>query len=122
MRLLPKSVAFDNNDTSYFFKFQQGYTVDIVSGEFFDPDGTLVANDAAGDGEQVVIPEVLDDYVSEKDPSLTTSGFTLWLWVLTLSPQKNSGFTLWGNIMPYHPLLTVSILITTLLTATSGLI
>ena len=93
----------DNNQIHYTsLALQQGYTVDIVSGEFFDPDGTLVANDAAV-WEQVVIPEVLDDYVSEKRSELDNQ----WVHSLVVGfdfyhYKKDFWLHSWGNIMPYH--------------------
>lgn len=93
----------DNNQIHYTsLALQQGYTVDIVSGEFFDPDGTLVANDAAV-WEQVVIPEVLDDYVSDKRSELDNQ----WVHSLVVGfdfyhYKKDFWLHSWGNIMPYH--------------------
>ena len=87
----------DNNQIHYTsLALQQGYTVDIVSGEFFDPDGTLVANDAAV-WEQVVIPE--SEKRSELDNQWVHSlvvGFDFYHY------KKDFWLHSWGNIMPYH--------------------
>ena len=76
--------------------------MDYNNGEFFNPDGELVAT-SPDVWEQIVIPDVLDDYVTRKESELPVqwnhsliAGFDLYhytkeFWVHT-----------WGSIIPYH--------------------
>jgi hypothetical protein len=58
--------VLSNNNIHYTsLALQEGYTVDVQAGEYFSPDGTLVAN-SVDVWEQIVIPQVIDDYVAKK--------------------------------------------------------
>ena len=48
---------------------QEGYSIDVQAGEYFDPSGELVAS-SPDVWEQVVIPDVIDDYVARKRSEL----------------------------------------------------
>ena len=62
--------VLDNDQIHYTsLALQEGYSIDVNTGEFFNPDGELVANDPAV-WELVVIPQVLDDYVASKRSEL----------------------------------------------------
>ena len=93
----------ENNQIHYTaLAIEQGYTVDVNTGEFFSPDGAIVANDQAV-WEQVVIPQVLNDYVSEKRSELDNQ----WLHSVILGfdfyhYERDFWLHSWGNIMPYH--------------------
>ena len=93
----------DNNQIHYTaLALQQGYTADVGTGEFFDPNGEVVANDPAV-WEQVVIPNVLDDYVAEKRAELTNQ----WVYSAVIGFDfyhytKDFWLHSWGNVMPYH--------------------
>lgn len=93
----------ENNQIHYTaLAIEQGYTVDVNTGEFFSPDGDIVANDQAV-WEQVVIPQVLNDYVSEKRSELDNQ----WLYSVILGfdfyhYERDFWLHSWGNIMPYH--------------------
>jgi len=81
---------------------QEGYTIDVNTGEFFDPQGLLVADDPAV-WEQVVIPQVLDDYVSKKRSQLSDQ----WVHSAVIGYDfyhydKDFWVHSWGNLMPYH--------------------
>ena len=81
---------------------QEGYTIDVNTGEFFDPNGALVADNPAI-WEQVVIPQVLNDYVSEKRSELPDQ----WVHSAVLGYDfyhydKDFWIHSWGNVMPYH--------------------
>ena len=93
----------ENNQIHYTaLALEQGYTVDVNTGEFFSPDGEMVANDQAV-WEQVVIPQVLNDYVSQKRSELDNQ----WLYSVVLGfdfyhYERDFWLHSWGNIMPYH--------------------
>ena len=93
----------ENNQIHYTaLAIEQGYTVDVNTGEFFSPSGDMVANDQAV-WEQVVIPQVLNDYVSQKRSELDNQ----WLYSVILGfdsyhYEKDFWLHSWGNIMPYH--------------------
>ena len=80
----------------------EGYTIDVNTGEFFDPNGALVADNPAI-WEQVVIPQVLNDYVSKKRSELPDQ----WVHSAVLGYDfyhydKDFWLHSWGNVMPYH--------------------
>ena len=82
--------------------FDQGYTADVASGEFYNPDGDLVANDPAV-WEQVVIPQVLNEYVLQKRSELPNQ----WVYSVVVGFDfyhytKDFWLHSWGSIMPYH--------------------
>lgn len=93
----------DNNQIHYTaLALEHGYTIDVNEGEFFSPDGTLVANDPAV-WEQVVIPQVLNEYVSARRSELPNQ----WVYSAVVGfdfyHYKND-FWLhsWGSLMPFH--------------------
>ena len=72
------------------------------TGEFFDPNGESVANDPAV-WEQVVIPNVLDDYVAEKRSQLENQ----WVYSAVIGFDfyhytKDFWLHSWGSVMPFH--------------------
>ena len=93
----------DNNQIHYTaLAFEQGYTADVEAGEFYNPEGELVANDPAV-WEQVVIPQVLNDYVSQKRSELDNQ----WVYSVVVGFDfyhytKDFWVHSWGSIMPYH--------------------
>ena len=81
---------------------QEGYTVDVSASEYYDPEGSLVAT-SADVWEQVVIPEVLDDYVFRKRSELPSQwnhsvvvGFDYYKF------SKDFWMHSWASVMPYH--------------------
>jgi len=81
---------------------QEGYTIDVNTGEFFSPDGLVVADDPVI-WEQVVIPQVINDYVSKKRSQLPDQ----WVHSAVLGYDfyhydKDFWLHSWGNLMPYH--------------------
>ena len=93
----------DNNQLHFTsLALQEGYNIDVNTGEFFSPAGVLVANSYEV-WEEVVVPGFLEDYVADKRSELANqwvysvvvgfdySHFTKDFWVHT-----------WGNIIPYH--------------------
>ena len=92
-----------NNDIHYTnLALQEGYTVDVQAGEYFDPDGTLVAN-SVDVWEQVIIPQVINDYVARKRSELPS----VWNYSLVLGYDyykysKEFWVHSWASVMPYH--------------------
>ena len=95
--------VLDNNQIHYTaLAFEQGYTADVEAGEFYNPEGELVANDPAV-WEQVVIPQVLNEYVSQKRSELDNQ----WVYSVVVGFDfyhytKDLWVHSWGSIMPYH--------------------
>jgi len=93
----------DNNQLHFTsLALQEGYNIDVNTGEFFNPQGELVASSYEV-WEEVVVPQVLDNYVTKKRSELASQWvhsfvvgfdyyhFTKDFWVHT-----------WGNLIPYH--------------------
>ena len=81
---------------------EEGYTIDVEQGEYFAPDGTLVAN-SADVWEQIIIPEIISEYVSSKRSQLPSQ----WNYSLVLGYDyyyftKDFWVHSWATIMPYH--------------------
>ena len=81
---------------------EEGYTVDVFQSEYRDPSGNIVATNSAV-WEEVVIPQVLKDYVEKKRNELPNQwqhsivlGFDFYHY------KKNFWLHSWGNLMPYH--------------------
>ena len=81
---------------------QEGYTVDVQAGEYFSPNGELIAN-SSDVWEQVVIPEVIDSYVARKRSELPSQ----WNYSFVLGYDyykftKDFWLHSWVSVMPYH--------------------
>jgi len=81
---------------------QEGYTVDVQAGEYFSPDNELVAN-SSDVWEQVVVPDVIDNYVTRKRSELPSQ----WNYSLVLGYDyykftKEFWLHSWVSVMPYH--------------------
>ena len=93
----------DNNQLHFTsLALQEGYNIDVNTGEFFSPDGTLVASSYEV-WEEVVIPQALDDYVSKKRGELDNQ----WVHSVVVGFDyyhftKNFWVHSWGNLIPYH--------------------
>jgi hypothetical protein len=81
---------------------QQGYTVDVYNNEYKNPSGNVVATSPEVWNE-VIIPQVLEDYVNKKKNKLENQwqnsivvGFDFYHY------SKNFWLHSWGNFMPYH--------------------
>ena len=81
---------------------EEGYNVDVYESEYKDPEGEVVATNPEVWNE-VVIPNVLRDYVQEKRDALPNQwqhslvvGFDFYHY------KKNFWVHSWGNLMPYH--------------------
>ena len=85
-----------------YLAIQEGYTIDVFNSEYFSPSGELVATSPEV-WEEVVIPEMLHDYVEKKrnelDRTLQHSfvvGFDYYYYT------KKFWVHSWGNLMPWH--------------------
>ena len=81
---------------------EQGYSIDVFESEYSDPNGNVVATSAEVWNE-VVIPQVLEEYVEKKRNELANQ----WQYSLVLGfdyyyYKKNFWLHSWGNLMPYH--------------------
>ena len=93
----------DNNNIHYtYLALQEGYTVDVYSSEYYNPDGELVATSAEV-WEAVVVPEVLSDYTEKKRNELEKTiqhsiimGFDYYKY------SKKTWTHAWASILPYH--------------------
>jgi len=95
--------SFDNNRIHYTcLAIEEGYTIDVYESEYRAPDGAIVATSAEVWNE-LVMPQVLSDYVEEKRNELANQwqhslvvGFDFYHY------KKNFWLHSWGNLMPYH--------------------
>jgi len=94
--------VLDNGTLHYtYLAIQEGYNI-TLGGEYFSPDGELVANSQEV-WEEVVIPQVINNYVEKQRSSI--SNIVEYSFVLGLDYYhftKDFWFHTWGNIMPYH--------------------
>ena len=84
-----------------YLAIQEGYSI-TLDGEYFSPNGELVANSQAV-WEEVVIPQVINNYVEKQRNSI--SNIVEYSAVLGLDYYhftKDFWFHTWGNLMPYH--------------------
>jgi len=95
--------TLDNGNIHYtYLALQEGYTVDVYSNEYFDPNGNLVATSPEV-WEEVVIPTVLSDYTEKKRNQLDkTIQHSMVLGLDYYHYTKKFWTHAWGNIMPYH--------------------
>jgi hypothetical protein len=81
---------------------EEGYSIDVYESEYRAPSGAIVATSSEVWNE-VVMPQVLEDYVSKKREELANQwqhslviGFDFYHY------KKNFWLHSWGNLMPYH--------------------
>ena len=81
---------------------QEGYSIDVQAGEYFAPDGELVAS-SPDVWEQVVIPEVIDNYVARKRNELPDQwNYSVVIGYDYYKFSKEFWMHTWGSVMPYH--------------------
>ena len=94
--------VLDNGTLHYtYLALQEGYNI-TLGGEYFSPDGVLVASSQEV-WEEVVIPQVINNYVEKQRNSI--SNIVEYSFVMGLDYYhftKDFWFHTWGNIMPYH--------------------
>ena len=84
-----------------YLAIQEGYSI-TLDGEYFSPNGELVASSQAV-WEEVVIPQVINNYVEKQKSSI--SNIVEYSFVFGLDFYhftKDFWFHTWGNLMPYH--------------------
>ena len=92
-----------NNSIHYtYLAIQEGYSIDVYNSEYKDPSGNVVANSVEV-WEEIVIPQVLADYVEKKRDELDREmqqslviGFDYYHYT------KNFWLHSWVNILPWH--------------------
>ena len=94
--------VLDNGTLHYtYLALQEGYNI-TLGGEYYSPNGTLVANSQEV-WEEVVIPEVINNYVENQRNAL--SNIVQYSFVAGLDYYhftKDFWFHTWANVMPYH--------------------
>ena len=81
---------------------QEGYSIDVAASEYYNPEGSLVAT-SADVWEQVVVPEVLDNYVSRKRNELPSQwNYSVVVGYDYYKFSKEFWMHSWASIMPYH--------------------
>ena len=82
--------------------FDQGYSYDFATGMYLDPEGEVVAN-SSDVWKEVVIPEVLDDYVQRKRNELDTEwNYSVVVGFDYYHYSKDFWLHSWGNVLPRH--------------------
>ena len=94
--------VLENGTLHYtYLALQEGYNI-TLNGDYYSPDGELVANSQAV-WEEVVIPEVINNYVEKQRNAL--KNIVEYSFVLGFDYYhftKDFWFHTWGNVMPYH--------------------
>jgi len=94
--------VLDNGTLHYtYLALQEGYSISL-DGEYFSPNGDLVANSQAV-WEEVVIPQVINNYVEKQRNSI--SNIVEYSFVIGLDYYyftKDFWLHSWGNLMPHH--------------------
>ncbi len=94
--------VLDNGTLHYtYLALQEGYNI-TLDGQYSAPSGEIVANSQEV-WEEVVIPQVIDDYVEKQRNALSnTVEYSAVLGFDYYHFTKDFWFHSWGNIMPYH--------------------
>ena len=96
--------VLDNGSLHYTFLAleEMGYSISVQNGEYYDPSGNVVATSPEV-WDEVVIPQVLSDYVTKKQNEIDRAieysaviGFDYYHY------DKDFWLHSWGNLMPYH--------------------
>ena len=85
-----------------YLAIQEGYSVDVYNSEYKNPDGNIVATSVEV-WEEVVIPQVIADYVEKKRNELDRKmQQSLVLGLDFYHYKKNFWVHTWANLMPWH--------------------
>jgi len=97
------SWKLDNGNIHYtYLALQEGYNVDVYHDMYYNPDGDIVAY-SSDVWEQIVIPEVLANYVEKKRNELDNKlQHSLVVGLDYYYYNKNIWVHTWANLMPYH--------------------
>ena len=93
----------DNGNIHYtYLALQEGYNVDVYHDMYYNPDGDIVAY-SSDVWEQIVIPEVLANYVERKRNELDNKlQHSLVVGLDYYYYNKSIWLHTWANLMPYH--------------------
>ena len=93
----------DNGNIHYtYLALQEGYNVDVYHDMYYNPDGDIVAY-SSDVWEQIVIPEVLANYVEKKRNELQNRlQHSLVVGLDYYYYNKSFWVHTWANLMPYH--------------------
>ena len=97
------SWKLDNGNIHYtYLALQEGYNVDVYHDMYYNPDGDIVAY-SSDVWEQIVIPEVLANYVEKKRNELDDKlQHSLVVGLDYYYYNKSIWVHTWANLMPYH--------------------
>ena len=97
------SWKLDNGNIHYtYLALQEGYNVDVYHDMYYNPDGEVVAF-SSDVWEQIVIPEVLANYVEKKRNELDNRlQHSLVVGLDYYYYNKSVWIHTWANLMPYH--------------------
>ena len=97
------SWKLDNGNIHYtYLALQEGYNVDVYHDMYYNPDGDVVAY-SSDVWEQIVIPEVLANYVEKKRNELDDKlQHSLVVGLDYYYYNKSVWVHTWANLMPYH--------------------
>ena len=97
------SWKLDNGNIHYtYLALQEGYNVDVYHDMYYNPDGDVVAF-SSDVWEQIVIPEVLANYVEKKRNELDNKlQHSLVIGLDYYYYNKSVWIHTWANLMPYH--------------------
>ena len=97
------SWKLDNGNIHYtYLALQEGYNVDVYHDMYYNPDGDIVAY-SSDVWEQIVIPEVLANYVEKKRNELDNKlQHSLVVGLDYYYYNKSVWVHTWANLMPYH--------------------
>ena len=92
-----------NNSIHYtYLAIEEGYNIDVYNSEYKNPDGEIVATSVEV-WEEVVIPQVLSDYVEKKRNEQDRKMQQSLVVGLDFYHYKKSFWThAWVNLMPWH--------------------
>ena len=93
----------DNGNIHYtYLALQEGYNVDVYHDMYYNPDGDVVAY-SSDVWEQIVIPQVLANYVEKKRNELDNKlQHSLVVGLDYYYYNKSIWVHTWANLMPYH--------------------
>ena len=97
------SWKLDNGNIHYtYLALQEGYNVDVYHDIYYNPDGDIVAY-SSDVWEQIVIPEVLANYVEDKRNELDNKlQHSLVVGLDYYYYNKSIWVHTWANLIPYH--------------------
>ena len=97
------SWKLDNGNIHYtYLALQEGYNVDVYHDMYYNPNGDIVAY-SSDVWEQIVIPEVLANYVEKKRNELDDKlQHSLVIGLDYYYYNKSIWVHTWANLMPYH--------------------